>query len=96
MSKFTLTLIIVEGVELGNGFGELTDAKEQRRRFEHDLKIREERGVHCPPIDEHFLQALEHGLPECSGVAIGIERLLMAALEADSINDVIAFPLERS
>lgn len=88
--------LFVEGVELGNGFGELTDAKEQRARFEHDLKIREKRGAHLPPIDERFLAALEHGLPECSGVAIGLERLVMAVLEADAIDEVIAFPLERS
>ena len=88
--------LFVEGAELGNGFGELTDAKEQRLRFEHDLKIREKRGAHCPPIDEHFLAALEHGLPECSGVAIGIDRLVMAVLEAGAIDEVIAFPLERS
>lgn len=88
--------LFVDGVELGNGFGELTDAKEQRARFEHDLVVRERRGAHLAPLDERFLAALEHGLPECSGVAIGIDRLLMAVLEAGSIDEVIAFPLARS
>ncbi|MCW8826378.1 MAG: EF-P lysine aminoacylase GenX, partial [Gammaproteobacteria bacterium] len=88
--------LFIEGVELGNGFGELTDGSEQRLRFEHDLDIRSARGAHLPPIDERFLAALEQGLPGCSGVAIGIDRLLMAVLDADSIDEVIAFPIERS
>ena len=88
--------LFIEGMELGNGFGELTDAKEQRQRFKHDLDVREERGVVKPPLDEHFLAALEAGMPDSSGVAIGIERLLMVALAANSIDEVISFPMERS
>ena len=88
--------LFVEGIELGNGFGELTDATEQRERFENDLKIREERGADTPPVDENFLGALEQGLPECSGVAIGIDRLVMAVLDTESINEVISFPIGRS
>ncbi len=88
--------LFVEGMELGNGFGELTDAKEQRTRFNGDIKIREERRAHLPPIDERFLGALEYGLPECSGVAIGIDRLVMVVLGAGSIDEVISFPIEAS
>lgn len=88
--------LFIEGIELGNGFGELTNASEQRLRFEHELQQRTERGMHLPLIDEHFLEALAAGLPECSGVAIGIERLLMIVVDASSIDEVISFPIARS
>jgi len=88
--------LFVEGIELGNGFGELTDAGEQRQRFEHDLDLRGGRGQVQPPLDENFLAALESGMPESAGVAIGIDRLVMVALGADSIEEVLAFPIERS
>ncbi|MDH3355081.1 MAG: EF-P lysine aminoacylase EpmA [Chromatiales bacterium] len=88
--------LFVEGMELGNGFGELTDAKEQRQRFEHDLLVRGERNAPKPLLDENFLAALESGMPDASGVAIGIDRLVMAALGAGSIEAVIAFPMECS
>ena len=78
-------------VELANGYHELTDAAEQRARFERDLAVRAGRGAMQPPLDEAFLAALAHGLPACAGVALGVDRLLMAMLGTDRIADVLAF-----
>lgn len=77
--------------ELANGYHELTDASEQRQRFEHDNQRREGRGQRALPIDERFLAMLEHGMPACSGVALGIERLLMCLSGEDDIRHVLAF-----
>jgi len=77
--------------ELANGYHELTDATEQRARFERDNVRRRERGVAELPIDANLLAALERGMPECAGVALGIERLLMGMLGSDDIRDVLAF-----
>src|SRR5690606_34929510 len=79
------------GVELANGFAELTDAAEQRRRFERDQAVRRRRGLPLRPIDDRFLAALERGLPECAGVALGIDRLVAVALGLPSITAAIAF-----
>ncbi len=84
------------GVELANGYQELTDAKEQRRRFEQDNQIRAEKDHIELPIDEHLLSALSHGLPVCSGVALGVERLMMCLLGQESIQDVMGFYAENS
>ena len=78
-------------LELANGYHELTDAREQRARFERDNQRRRERGQHEVPIDERFLAALA-AMPACAGVALGIERLLMGMAQTDDIRDVIAFP----
>jgi lysyl-tRNA synthetase class 2 len=83
------------GVELCNGFGELTDAVEQRVRFERDLAQREQAGTAIYPIDERFLKDLERGMPQSAGNALGIDRLLMLLVGADSIQSVMAFPEER-
>jgi lysyl-tRNA synthetase class 2 len=83
------------GVELCNGFGELTDAAEQRRRFEQDQAERRAAGAPVYPIDERFLDDLERGMPESGGNALGVDRLLMLLLGADSIQDVMLFPEER-
>ena len=83
------------GVELCNGFGELTDPDEQRRRFERDQEQRRALGVAVYPIDERFLDALKSGIPESGGNALGVERLLMLLLGADSIQTVMPFPEER-
>jgi elongation factor P--(R)-beta-lysine ligase len=88
--------LYVEGMELANGYCELTDAREQRRRFERDNALRRERGQRERPVDECLLAALEHGLPDCSGVALGIDRLLMLASGATGIRDVLSFDWERS
>ncbi len=84
-----------QGVELCNGFGELTDAAEQRRRFERDQAERQAAGAPVYPIDERFLDDLERGMPESGGNALGVDRLLMLLLGADSIQAVMPFPEER-
>jgi lysyl-tRNA synthetase class 2 len=86
----------VEGVELANGFHELTDADEQRRRFCDDLSQRHARGLPAVALDERLLAALEHGLPSSAGVALGFDRLVMLACGVNDIADVIPFPLERA
>jgi len=78
-------------LELANGYHELAEANEQRTRFRHDHAIREMRGHAEPPLDESLLAALQHGLPACAGVALGVDRLLMAMLGTDRIGDVLAF-----
>jgi elongation factor P--(R)-beta-lysine ligase len=86
----------LDGVELANGFHELADANEQRARFEQDQRERAKRGLPVNPVDERFLAALEHGLPECSGVALGFDRLVMCATDARHLDEVLTFPFERA
>ena len=76
--------------ELANGYHELNDAAEQRARFENDNARRRARGQRELPIDEHLLAVLDR-LPDCAGVALGVERLLMHMLDTDDIRDVLAF-----
>jgi len=84
--------IFVGGVELGNCFSELTDYKEQRKRFEKDQALRKAQGKANYPIDEDLLDALKIGLPASAGIAVGIDRLIMLAANAPSISDIILFP----
>ena len=77
--------------ELANGYHELNDADEQRRRFERDNAVRRSRGQAVVPMDERLLETLD-AMPDCAGVALGIERLLMCLLGTDAIADVLAFP----
>ena len=86
--------LFIDGLEIANGFQELTDAAEQRRRFENDNRLRREAGLPEASLDERLLAALDHGLPTMSGVALGIDRLLMQIGGYDCIADVIAFPFE--
>ena len=79
------------GIELANGFNELTDAREQKKRFEEDNIKRAAQGLPTRPIDTNFIEALTHGLPQCSGVALGIDRLVMLALAAKQISEVQSF-----
>lgn len=88
--------LFVDQVELCNGYTELTDAVEQRRRFNDDLEIRRRMGKPLPPLDENFLAALDAGMPACSGVALGLDRLFMLALKKPEIADVILFPSPRA
>jgi len=83
--------VFARGVELANGFHELTDAREQRRRFENELEVRRRSGRHAPPLDEALLGALERGLPDCAGVAIGVDRLIALALDLDGVAPAMAF-----
>ena len=77
--------LYVDGIELANGFTELADAVEQRRRFEADNRARQAQGLAQVPLDEGLLAALQHGLPDCAGVALGFDRLLMLACGFDDI-----------
>ena len=83
-------------LELANGYHELTDAAEQRKRFQHDIDMRRGRGLRAPPRDDRLLTAIESGLPECAGVAMGVDRLLMALLGTERIADVLAFDFGRA
>lgn len=83
--------LYVAGLELCNGFGELTDAKEQRERFVRDQEERRRTQKPVYPLDERFLEALEHGMPESGGNAIGLDRLVALACGTTSIRDVMAF-----
>lgn len=82
------------GVELANGFHELADAGEQRRRFTMELETREEQGLPVVPMDEYLLTALAEGFPPCAGVALGVDRLVMLALGAESLAEVMAFTID--
>ena len=88
--------VYLNGVELANGFHELADSTEQRMRFEKERERRRSSGLADVPVDEHLLSALASGLPDCAGVALGVDRLLMIASQADSLGEVIAFPLDAS
>lgn len=81
--------------EVANGYNELTDAKEQRERFGLDLAKRQKRALMQPPVDERLLAALPK-MPACAGVALGVDRLLMAMLGSDRMQDVVAFPFDRA
>lgn len=83
-------------LELANGYHELTDAAEQGARFDRDRAVRRARGAVAPPRDEHLLSALAAGLPGCAGVALGVDRLLMAMLGTSRIGDVLAFDFSRA
>lgn len=83
-------------VELANGYQELTDASEQRRRFEAENAVRTQRGDSPVPLDERLLAALTAGLPECAGVALGVDRLLMKRAGVSSLSDALAFDAERA
>jgi lysyl-tRNA synthetase class 2 len=85
-----------DGIELANGYHELTDAVEQRLRFERERASRAHMGLALPDIDDRLLAAMEAGLPACAGVALGLDRLIMRAFGASHIDEVIAFPIERA
>jgi lysyl-tRNA synthetase class 2 len=85
-----------QGIELANGYHELADTKEQRFRFEESNKERARLGKNTLPIDENFLKALEKGLPDCCGVAVGFDRLMMIRHKVKQISDVIPFGWDKS
>ncbi len=88
--------VYYRGIELANGFHELQHAEEQRARFENNRKVREQMQLNDMPIDELFLGGLSHGLPDCSGIALGIDRLMMLAMEKENIADVLTFDFARA
>lgn len=88
--------VYFQGLELANGFHELTDADLQRKRFEEDNTLRRSKGIPTTLPDEYLLEALNHGLPNCSGVALGIDRLIALALKQPSIAKVMSFDISRS
>jgi lysyl-tRNA synthetase class 2 len=79
------------GIELANGFHELTDASEQRRRFLAELETRRRTGRHVPPLDEELLGALAAGLPDCAGVAVGVDRLVALATGHGDVASAVSF-----
>lgn len=85
-----------KGIELANGFHELTNADEQRDRFYHDNQLRNSEGLKEKPIDERLITALSHGLPDCAGVALGIDRLIMLALDKCDIEQVLTFNIRKA
>lgn len=85
--------VYAAGLELANAFGELTDAAEQRRRFAADQKRKQALYGETYPIDEDFLAALAHGLPEAAGIALGFDRLVMLATGAADIEEVLWAPV---
>jgi len=88
--------LYLDGIELANGFHELANASEQRDRFARDLAIRGQRGQAQPPVDERLLAALSAGLPDCSGVALGFDRLVAIALNAASLSQAMAFSIDNA
>ena len=83
-------------MELANGYQELTDAAEQMGRFERETKLADSRSEERTPLDMNLVSALRHGLPECSGVALGVDRLLMSCLKLDRIDAVLSFAADRA
>jgi elongation factor P--(R)-beta-lysine ligase len=88
--------VYVQGIELANGYHELTDPELQLERFEKDLTERLSLNQSLVPIDFRLIEALKSGLPHCSGIALGVDRLLMLKLNASSIAEVMAFTIERA
>lgn len=88
--------VYIQGLEIANGYHELCESNEQQKRFESDQHKREVLGRSAIPLDTRLLAALAQGMPACAGIALGIDRLVMLALQRDHIADVIAFPVERA
>lgn len=88
--------LYLHGTEIANGFHELSDVTEQANRFKKNQTARAANEQHIPAIDYFFIDALESGLPQCSGVAIGLDRLLMHYIQSNTIQDVITFPFDRA
>ena len=85
-----------KGLELANGFNELTDVKEQLHRFEQDNRQREKMGLPTREIDRRLLGALQAGMPNCAGVALGLDRLIMVALDAERSEEVLTFSVNNA
>jgi lysyl-tRNA synthetase class 2 len=85
-----------KGIELANGFNELTDANIQVERFEQDNQKRQRLGLTIKEVDKNFVDALQYGLPQCAGVALGIDRLMMIALDKSAIDQIISFAIDHA
>lgn len=85
--------VFINSMELGNGFFELNEAQEQSARFDREIAYRQQHGLAAVTKDQLFLDALQAGLPDCSGIAIGLDRLLMIASGCSNIEQVVAFPI---
>ncbi len=83
--------VYFQGIELANGYHELTQSSEQKKRFNQDLEKREKLTYPIVPIDHYLLSAMENGLPDCAGVALGVDRLVMIAAQKQNISDIMAF-----
>lgn len=83
------------GLELGNAFSELVDSKEQRRRLEEEKELRKKLGKDVYGVDEEFIEALESGLPQSGGIAVGVDRIVMLFLDTKNIEDVLFFPAKQ-
>jgi lysyl-tRNA synthetase class 2 len=88
--------LFINGIELGNGFYELADANEQARRFDKEIAVRYAQNLPIVTKDQRLLSALAAGLPECSGMAIGLDRLLMVLTRTTSIGDTLSFSVDRA
>jgi lysyl-tRNA synthetase class 2 len=88
--------LYLDGLELANGFHELLQPEEQRARFNQDLGKRRARGQLQPPLDENFLAALESGMPDCAGVALGFDRLVAIAVGADRLSGAMSFGIDNA
>lgn len=88
--------VYINGIELANGYHELADANEQQQRLHKDLQRRKQLGYVEPPVDQHLLAALQQGMPDCAGIALGVDRLLMLAAQANSLAEIITFPFDRA
>jgi len=88
--------LYIQGMELANGYYELTDAQEQARRFEQDNCERQALNLPTVPPDENLLAAMQSGLPACAGLALGLDRVLMLKTGASSIDDVLSFPIAKA
>jgi lysyl-tRNA synthetase class 2 len=88
--------VFIKGIEIGNGFQELRVREEQEMRFNQENKTRKDRGLISTEKDHYLLAALSAGLPKCSGIAIGLDRLLMVITRAQSLPEVMAFPFDRA
>jgi len=88
--------LYLAGIELANGFHELVNAGEQRKRFEQDLGTRRRRGQPRAPLDERLLAALAAGIPDCAGVALGFDRLVAIALGAERLSQAMAFSIDNA
>jgi lysyl-tRNA synthetase class 2 len=87
--------LVIAGVELVTAFSELTDPDEQRAKFALQQEMKEVLGDEAHPFDEEFLRALEHGMPPAGGLGLGVDRLLLVLLDAQSLRDLIMFPAHR-